>query len=275
MMVQLLRKGLTALLIVVFHFSLCTAQELSFQHINTKGYTVKTIYRDVHGIVWLGTSSGLVSLPQLESQHPERYVRRHAERVSAAGPTQHGAGHGGRRRQSAGRRKAGGADVCTTERLDTPLQQRGAARQVAGLLQLKGLNLLNVTQLKDDARLHRIFIGLWPPFAPEPRVRIEARDYESKHDGRNGHVSRVEQLCYCDGVTVMPFDTPSYQLSDGRPQVFSIHAGDFTAEWRRNVLFGYASRQIDIPVSAQGRQRLHIYLLDPGIVLQEVNVHQQ
>ena len=77
MMVQLLRKGLTALLIVVFHFSLCTAQELSFQHINTKGYTVKTIYRDVHGIVWLGTSSGLVSLPQLESQHPERYVRRH------------------------------------------------------------------------------------------------------------------------------------------------------------------------------------------------------
>ena len=189
-----------------------------------------------------------------------------------------------------------------------------------GTLHLKkGLNRLNVTQLKDDARLHRIFIGLWPPFAPEPRVRIEARDYESKHDGRNGHVSRVEQLGYCDGVTVLPFDTPSYQLSelasapfveydlellpgdarievrtlptlhvyegrdaryavqlgDGRPQVFSIHAGDFTAEWRRNVLFGYASRQIDIPVSAQGRQRLRIYLLDPGIVLQEVNVHQQ
>lgn len=56
------------------------AQEsLSFHHINTKGYSVQSIYRDVHGIVWLGTSAGLVSLPQLESSRPERYVRRYEE----------------------------------------------------------------------------------------------------------------------------------------------------------------------------------------------------
>ena len=62
------------------------------------------------------------------------------------------------------------------------------------------------------------------------------------------------------------------QLGDGEPTVFSIHAQDFTAEWRWNVLRGYASRSI--PVDATGRQRLRIYLLDPGIVLQEIVVHK-
>jgi hypothetical protein len=62
------------------------------------------------------------------------------------------------------------------------------------------------------------------------------------------------------------------QLADGEPQVFSIHADDFTAEWRWNVLRGYASRTVAIPSQCSGRQRLRIYLLDPGIVLQEVLV---
>ena len=60
------------------------------------------------------------------------------------------------------------------------------------------------------------------------------------------------------------------QLGDAEPQVFSIHAADFTAEWRWNVLRGYASRSIAIPASAKGTQRLRIYFLDPGIVLQDV-----
>ena len=62
------------------------------------------------------------------------------------------------------------------------------------------------------------------------------------------------------------------QLGDGQPEVFSIHADDFTAEWRWNVLRGYASRSI--PVKEKGRQRLRVYLLDPGIVLQEVLIHK-
>ena len=62
------------------------------------------------------------------------------------------------------------------------------------------------------------------------------------------------------------------QLGDAEPQIFSIHANDFTAEWRLNVLRGYASRSLRIPPSAKGSQRLRIYLLDPGIVLQEVLV---
>ena len=36
---------------------------------------------------------------------------------------------------------------------------------------------------------------------------------------------------------------------------------------------GYASRSL--PVAANGHQRLRIYLLDPGIVLQEILVHSK
>ena len=161
---------------------------------------------------------------------------------------------------------------------------------------------------KTGARIDRIFIGLYPPFVSEPRVRIPASLYQNKQ----GDIVRVQQLGYTDGVLVQPFDTPSYplseistapfveydldiqqddreieirtlptlhvyegrearyalQLGDSEPIVCSIHAGDFTAEWRRNVLRGYASRSI--PASQSGPQRLRIYLLDPGIVLQEI-----
>ena len=63
------------------------------------------------------------------------------------------------------------------------------------------------------------------------------------------------------------------QLGDGAPEIFSIHTDDFTAEWRRNVLRGYASRTIRIPAGARGRQRLRLSLLDPGIVVQEILVY--
>ena len=39
-------------------------------------------------------------------------------------------------------------------------------------------------------------------------------------------------------------------------------------DWRWNVLRGYASRSL--PITVAGHQRLRIYLLDPGIVLQEI-----
>jgi len=181
-----------------------------------------------------------------------------------------------------------------------------------GTLRLqKGTNRLTITDLKADARIDHIYIGLYPPFEREPRLRLAASHY----DGCQGSIARIAQLGYEDGVTVLPFDTPSHseadisaaphvdyqlqlqasdsiievrtlptlrvyegrdaryavQIGDARPQVFSIHAGDFTAEWRLNVLRGYASRSL--PVSATGSQRLRIYLLDPGIVLQEILIH--
>lgn len=58
------------------------AQELlepHFQHINTKGHIVKAFARDRDGVMWLGTSSGLLSLPQLESRAPQAYDRAYAD----------------------------------------------------------------------------------------------------------------------------------------------------------------------------------------------------
>ena len=182
-----------------------------------------------------------------------------------------------------------------------------------GTLHLKkGSNHLTVSDLKTDARIDHIFIGLYPPFVSEPRVRIPASCYQNKQGG----ICRIEGLGYTDGVLVQPFDTPSYQevgqapyaeyeldiqdgdnaievrtlptlhvydgrdaryavqLGNGKPEIFSIHANDFTAEWRWNVLRGYASRSITIPATCRGRQTLRVYLLDPGIVLQEICTQQ-
>ncbi len=180
-----------------------------------------------------------------------------------------------------------------------------------GFLHLrKGSNRFYITELKTDARIDQIYIGLYPPFVKEPRIRVPAAWYQRSQ----GNVVRIEQLGYTDGVMVKPFDTPSYehvgdapfveydleilpsdrkieirtlptlhvyngrdarfavQLGSDAPRVFSIHADDFTAEWRLNVLRGYASRTIDIPAAGQRDSRLRIYFLDPGIVLQEINV---
>lgn len=197
-----------------------------------------------------------------------------------------------------------------------------------GVIHLKtGSNRISISEVKSDARIDRIFLGLWPPFSAEPRLRIRAVESRQRHDSAEGHITCVPGLGYTDGLLVQPFDTPSYevaqapyvdydldiskgdqkieirtlptlhlyerqradagalvqgrdaryavQLGDATPQVFSIHAGDFTAEWRWNVLRGYASRSISIPDGYEGKQKLRIYLLDPGIVLQEVLVFSE
>ena len=56
-------------------------------------------------------------------------------------------------------------------------------------------------------------------------------------------------------------------IDGGTPQVFDIHEDDYSAEWRWNVLRGYTRRWLPI---SQGRHTVRVYLLDPGIVLQEV-----
>jgi hypothetical protein len=186
-----------------------------------------------------------------------------------------------------------------------------------GMLHLKkGRNKLYVTNLKSDARIEKIFVGLWPPFSREPRQRIAASDYQKKYDGKDVRITKVEQLGYEDGVLGQPFGTRYYQvdeissapyaeydidikdgdkaieictlptlhvyegrdaryavqIGDAKPQVFSIHVADFSAEWRQNVLRGYASRIVPIPLSHAGKLHLKVFLLEPSIVLQEINI---
>lgn len=186
-----------------------------------------------------------------------------------------------------------------------------------GTLQLrKGDNKLRISSLESNAEIFRIYLGIWPPFAEEPRIRIKAADFNLKS---NDSIMCIKGLGYSDGILSIPFDTPSYGISsdvsiydapyveyeidlhenddtleirtlptlhiyEGRearyavqtggckPQVFSIHADDFTAEWRLNVLRGYSSRKLNIPSHLKGTQKIRIYLLDPGITLQEILV---
>lgn len=175
----------------------------------------------------------------------------------------------------------------------------------------KGDNHLSISNKKKYTNIGKIYLGLYPPFVKEPRVRIAASQYRNSQ----GSVECIKGLGYTDGVIVLPFDSPStqpgnfhsapyteyeldlqpgdtsieirtlptlhvydgrdaryaVQLGDSTPNIFSIHANDFTATWRWNVLHGYAS--YSIPVSVAGHQKLRIYLLDPGIVLQEILIH--
>lgn len=62
------------------------------------------------------------------------------------------------------------------------------------------------------------------------------------------------------------------KIDNSTPSDFSIHAGDFSSEWRWNVLRGYASRTIEVEVDKGGIHNLRFYFMDPGIVLQEIHV---
>lgn len=62
------------------------------------------------------------------------------------------------------------------------------------------------------------------------------------------------------------------KVGDNAPESFSIHAGDFSAEWRWNVLRGYASRTVEVEVAEAGTHNLRFYFMDPGIVLQEIHI---
>lgn len=187
-----------------------------------------------------------------------------------------------------------------------------------GTLNLKkGLNRLKLTDIKPGARIDSIYIGIYPPFPRSPRQTIKAREYTAAGDSKEGKVSLVEGLGFNDGIEVLPFDTPSYDINnpkeipyvefsidlkpghneieirtlptlhihegrdaryavaigDSRPEEFSIHADDFSAEWRWNVLRGYASRTLTADGGSGGSQKLRFYFLDPGIVLQEIRVN--
>lgn len=69
------RNLLTTLIFSLVTLPLWAQSDIQFHHIRTKGNVVKAVYSDVNGIVWLGTSSGLFSLPQLESRNPNAYQR--------------------------------------------------------------------------------------------------------------------------------------------------------------------------------------------------------
>lgn len=83
-----------------------------------------------------------------------------------------------------------------------------------GTVALKsGENRLKITDLKADARIDRIYIGTYPPFADDPASIIPAASYDRRGNNQYGEVTTVPQLGFSDGVLIQPFDTPSYDES--------------------------------------------------------------
>lgn len=179
----------------------------------------------------------------------------------------------------------------------------------------KGRNRIVLSDIVPGTQISAIFAGIQPPFVPEPNHthRIGAKMYVAKHNPDNASLEVVPQLGYNDGVTVLPYTTPSYEptaaapwldyelpaiaqdallevrmlptlrIYEGRdtrfavsidgaaPKVFSIHEGDYTSEWRWNVLRGYARRFVTLPA---GAHKVRIYLLDPAVTLEELVVRK-
>lgn len=98
-----------------------------------------------------------------------------------------------------------------------------------GTLHLQeGINQLRLTDVVPEARIEEIFIGLYPPLPAEPLQRIAAHDYTSAHNV-DGNITRIEQLGFADGITVLPFDTPSYEVANAPYAEYSI---DITTDAR-------------------------------------------
>ena len=70
-----MRRLFDLILSLLLCHTVSAQQQFQFHHINTKGNVVKAVYGDANGIIWLGTTSGLFSLPQLESRLPYSHHR--------------------------------------------------------------------------------------------------------------------------------------------------------------------------------------------------------
>ena len=62
--------------------------------------------------------------------------------------------------------------------------------------------------------------------------------------------------------------------TDGKEPVFlDVQADEGYNAWWQNVHRGYSHREVDYPAAAPRQTRLRIYLLEPGVVLQDILVH--
>lgn len=175
----------------------------------------------------------------------------------------------------------------------------------------KGGNKLVFEDIVPGTKISAVYAGIQPPFVGEPLHRIKAKDFSAKTDVEGAQLTVIPMLGYTDGVTTLPFLTPSFEVGsdapwleydlpadnkdamleirtlptlriyegrdarfavsvDGQePSVFSIHEGDYTSEWRWNVLRGYTRRFVSLKPDSR---KVRIYFLDPGITLQELLV---
>ncbi|WP_069661235.1 glycosyl hydrolase 115 family protein [Arcticibacter eurypsychrophilus] len=62
-------------------------------------------------------------------------------------------------------------------------------------------------------------------------------------------------------------------INGEKPHVMDIQSDEFSAEWQRNVLRGYAERSMDHVAAKTESVNLRIYLIDPGVILESINLY--
>ncbi len=59
-------------------------------------------------------------------------------------------------------------------------------------------------------------------------------------------------------------------INNSEPEIISIQSNEFSAEWQRNVLRGYATNTVTYKAAKSGDYNIRIYFPDAGVVLQEI-----
>jgi hypothetical protein len=62
-------------------------------------------------------------------------------------------------------------------------------------------------------------------------------------------------------------------VNGDKPRIMDIQSDEFSAEWQRNVLRGYAERSMDYLAAKTASVNLKIYLIDPGLILESINLY--
>ncbi|MCR4570202.1 MAG: glycosyl hydrolase 115 family protein [Bacteroidales bacterium] len=125
-----------------------------------------------------------------------------------------------------------------------------------GTLHLKkGENRLWITRLEEQAEVDALYLGAYPPFPEAARTCIPAQSYQSASAPEGCSVVTVPGLGFSDGVTVLPFGTPSY-TPDNAPSVeyeLELVPGDTSLEIRTlPTLHVYEGRDARYAVSVDG-----------------------
>jgi hypothetical protein len=61
-------------------------------------------------------------------------------------------------------------------------------------------------------------------------------------------------------------------VNGGTPQIVNVDAAADTPQWSRNVLRGYSTGETKHPLDASGQVVIRLYLLDPGLVVNELDI---
>ncbi len=160
--------------------------------------------------------------------------------------------------------------------------QIGPAWHKVGTLHVsEGKNTLRITHVPSDARIDAIYLGLCPPFPEAPALIIPLPPYSSTplhpytqdiplHVGRCSLEVRTLPTLHLYEGRGARF---AIQFDDQPEQVFDIHEKDFSAEWRLNVMRGYATRSITATITTEGTHRVRVYPLDPGVQIQQIRIY--